>query len=515
MRGRALIAGVIAWGVFAASALAGGDPGDIVFRDCISASTVTAPDACAQTPDAAPSGLNSGFNSLAALDMSADGKSVYAVANFDDAIARFTRNARTGALTYRGCISGNSATGPSGTDACAQLPAADTNGAATGMDGATDLAVSRDGKSVYVTAENDDAVSAFDRARSGRLEFAGCITGRALPDSPCTEIPDAAGIGANLGMDSPQSVVVSRDGKSLYASAQLDDGVVRFKRATGDGGLTYKSCHSADVDTGPTGTDACELVDSATAGGANSGFNALTDLAISSDGKSLYAISPADSSVVRFDRADSGAVTYRDCLSAATESGPDGSEACSLTTVSASAGENTGMDELNAIAVAPDGDGVYIASQFDAAVAGFVRRGSGKLDYLGCLSGEEPSDDACGLIPSAVVALGGNNSGLAAPSGLAFAGNAHLYVSLQSDHGVAHLERDPPSNDFAFRGCITGEQESGPTGSEACDAIDSAATAGAGSGLDSPLDLVASRDRKSLYSLNTDDDSVARFKLTR
>ena len=68
-------------------------------------------------------------------------------------------------------------------------------------------------------------------------------------------------------------------------------------------------------------------------------------------------------------------------------------------------------------------------------IAGFVRSGSGKLDYLGCLSGEEPSDDACGLIPSAVVTLGGNNSGLAAPSGLAFAGNAHLYVSLQSDHG--------------------------------------------------------------------------------
>jgi len=514
MRGRVFIAGVCSCAVFAASAMAGGEGGDIVFRDCLSGNTATAPDACTQLPGAAASGLSSGLNNVTAVDISADGTSLYAVTSGDDSIVRFKRNTRSGALTFKGCISGNSATGEMGTDACAQLPDAGGNGAASGLDGPTDVAVSRDGKSVYTSAANDDAISLFERFRSGRLQFTGCITGRELPDAPCTAIPGATGIGSNVGMDSPQGIVVSRDGKSVYTSTQQDDGVTRFKRA-GDGSLTYKGCYSADLDTGPTGTDLCNLLETTSAGGADTGLNALGEIAISRDGESLYGISGPDSSVAHFERAESGALTYEGCLTAATESGPSGSDACEETATTAGEGADTGMADLTSIAISPDGDGVYVAAQTDAAVTAFTRKGSGALEYVGCLSGEQPSDEACGLIPSAVVTSGGNNSGLAAPSGLAFAGNAHLYVSLQSDHGVAHLERDPPSNDFGFRGCITGEVESGPTGTEACDAIDSADTAGAGSGLDSALDLVASPNRKSLYSVHADDDSIARFKLTR
>src|SRR5262249_37069874 len=88
-------------------------------------------------------------------------------------------SAASGDLVFGGCLTGNTAIGPSGSGACAALSTAGNVGAASGMNGAKSVATSSDGKSVYVASSIDDAISIFTRDTStGFLAPQGCITGQ-------------------------------------------------------------------------------------------------------------------------------------------------------------------------------------------------------------------------------------------------------------------------------------------------------------------------------------------------
>src|SRR5438045_3498617 len=84
---------------------------------------------------ATPAAANSGLDSVGSVAVSSDGKSLYASSEEDDAVARFTRNTTTGALTYNNCITGESESGPAGTGACAAIPKAAASGDASGLNG--------------------------------------------------------------------------------------------------------------------------------------------------------------------------------------------------------------------------------------------------------------------------------------------------------------------------------------------------------------------------------------------
>jgi DNA-binding beta-propeller fold protein YncE len=96
-----------------------------------------------------------GLDSAAGVAVSKDGKHVYVASPNSDAVAIFVRNKKTGALTQlestAGCIS---ETGTSGD--C-------TDG--KGLDGANGVAVSKDGKHVYVASAASDAVAIFARQK--------------------------------------------------------------------------------------------------------------------------------------------------------------------------------------------------------------------------------------------------------------------------------------------------------------------------------------------------------------
>src|ERR671923_249731 len=84
--------------------------------------------------------------------VSPDGKSVYVASYVDNAVARLNRNTTTGAITQpagsAGCVS------ETGTGSCADGHA---------LSGANGVAVSADGKSVYVASYVSDAVARLDR----------------------------------------------------------------------------------------------------------------------------------------------------------------------------------------------------------------------------------------------------------------------------------------------------------------------------------------------------------------
>ncbi len=140
--------------------------------------------------------------------VSPDGASVYVASISSNAVVRFNRGAG-GALTPAGCIE-NTAGSVCG-----------AGNQTAGLGTAASVAVSPDGASVYVAA-NDNAVVRFNRGAGGALTPAGCIENTG--GSVC-----GAG-NQTAGLNFPQSVAVSPDGASVYVASHNSNAVVRFAR---------------------------------------------------------------------------------------------------------------------------------------------------------------------------------------------------------------------------------------------------------------------------------------------
>ncbi len=291
--------------------------GALSYQGCITGSAAVGPSgtgACAEIPSATSFGANSGLFGPVSVAVSADGNSVYAASAGDTAVVRFDRDPGTGALSYQGCITGSADSGPSGTGACAEIPSATSFGANSGLFGPVSVAVSADGNSVYAASAGDTAVVRFDRdPGTGALSYQGCITGSAdsgpSGTGACAEIPSATSLGANSGLFGHVSVAVSADGNSLYSASLLDAAVAHFDRDPATGALSYQGCITGSTTNGPSGTDACAEIPSATSFGANSGLFGHVSMALSADGNSLYLTSLLDDAVARFDREPQTTIT--------------------------------------------------------------------------------------------------------------------------------------------------------------------------------------------------------------
>jgi 6-phosphogluconolactonase (cycloisomerase 2 family) len=111
----------------------------------------------AEYGDGVACAVGTGLREAVFLTVSPDGQHVYAASQLSDAVAAFSRNALTGALTQlsgvAGCVSED------GSDDGTALRCADGNG----LLGAIALTVSPDGRHVYATSYLSSAVTAFNR----------------------------------------------------------------------------------------------------------------------------------------------------------------------------------------------------------------------------------------------------------------------------------------------------------------------------------------------------------------
>jgi len=256
-----------------------------------------------------------------------------------------------GQLSPRGCLD---VAGPGGPDDCGRT--------APGLDGASDIAISPDGRSVYVTAFDDDAIVHLRRNRSnGSLRAAGCIEDEGGVATGCARSVD--------GLNGAIAVEVSPNGRHVYTVAYHDSTLLHFKRNPRSGKLVRKSCiDDADL----------AVVDDVCPGGAES-LSGPQDVALSPDARSLYVPSQLDSGIVTFNVNRRGKPRFRNCI----EDDDKITDDCP--------GEREGLFSAQAVTVTPNGRQVYVAASGDSAIVHFGRnRRTGSLGYRGCVDNRTP-----------------------------------------------------------------------------------------------------------------------------
>jgi DNA-binding beta-propeller fold protein YncE len=269
---------------------------------------------------------------------------------------------------------------------------------------------------------------------------AGCLVDRSAPSGSCGSARALKGPGPFMGS---RAIAVSPDGKNVYVASSKSDAIAIFRRNARTGKLAQ-----------PKGPGGCIAAEGASGCAPAVGLNGPNSVAISSDGRSLYATSRTSNSLTVFSRnPKTGALAQLPAGFGCISGLP--------VPVCASGRALVGPD---VVVVSPDGRNVYVGSFFGDAVAVFNRDPvSGALAQpagaTGCIA-EAISGCAVGI------ALG-------APEGLAVTASA-VYVASALSNAVAILVRDPSTGalgqpadgggcivDVPLTGCTTGFEVNG------------------------------------------------------
>ena len=251
---------------------------------------------------------------------------------------------------------------PSGAAGCVAAKGAFDCGKAVGLNGPNSVAVSANGRNVYATSRGSNAVTTFRRDR---------------PTGALHQLPGAAGCVAGVPLPGcasgaallgPDVVVVSDDGASVYVGSFFGNAVAVFSRDRKNGVLSQAA--------GSAGCIAAAIAGCApgTALGAPEG------MAISDDGASLYVASALSNAVVVLDRDPAtGALTQ-----------PSDGSGCVVDSPLTSCTTGVQLAGANAVALSPGGNDAYVTSLFSNSVTSFSRASTSgaltqKSGTLGCL----------------------------------------------------------------------------------------------------------------------------------
>jgi 6-phosphogluconolactonase (cycloisomerase 2 family) len=225
----------------------------------------TGPENCAQTAD--------GLDAVYFLEVSPDGRWLYTASTGDSAVAIFQRDPATGGLTPRGCVDDVER----GADTCAQ--------SVEGLGGARSLKL--EGRFLYVAGREDDSLVTFQRnPLTGALRFKGCVDDNDTGPDRCRRTSN--------GLDTPRSIDITEDGRSLYVAATDDDSLVRFHRNPRTGAVVPAGC----IDDNDSGVDRCAR--------SADGMDDPYYIELSEDGRTGYVAAHGDDSVAIFSRTTLG-----------------------------------------------------------------------------------------------------------------------------------------------------------------------------------------------------------------
>lgn len=395
------------------------------------------------------------FMGSRAIAVSADGKNVYAASSGSDAIAIFTRNQKTGALTQPagkgGCVSSRGGSG------CAK---------AVGLDGPNSVALSPEGRFLYATSRASNSVTVFHRNTS-----TGALT-QLAPGSGCVSGVPIPGCASGRALVAPDVVVVSPDGKNVYAGSFFGNAVAIFQRAKN--GVLYQA---ADA----TGCIAEAIAECAPA----VALGAPEGLAISPDGSSVYVASALSNAVAELSReASTGALTQ-----------PGGGSGCIVDVALAGCTTGVQLSGANAVAVAPAGRDVYATSLMSNSVTSFSRSAAGLLT-------QKPGTHACLVHLRAVGCSFGR--AMTAPEGLALSPDGFsMYVASFTTGAIDVLNRERESGALA--------QKPGPAGCLAA----RVPGCNPGRALKGVSSIAVSPDGRNVYSTSFRSNAVDVFRRSK
>ena len=158
-----------------------------------------------------------GLHNARGVSISPDGKNVYVASQTDDALAVFTRNPSTGALSFVEAEK-------------------DGVGGVDGLNGAHGVAVSPDGRHVYVASIGDALVAFARNPTTGALNFVEA---------------EKDGVDGVDGLDGARGVTLSDDGKHVYVASSEDGAVAGFSRDGVTGKLDLLEVERAVEAVGP------------------------------------------------------------------------------------------------------------------------------------------------------------------------------------------------------------------------------------------------------------------------
>jgi 6-phosphogluconolactonase (cycloisomerase 2 family) len=414
--------------VTAAAAVAA--TGALTPKGCIGDSASN-PDSCAKT--------TKGLRQPEAVTVSPDGRSVYVAGSNSNDVVTFKRSNKGGALKPMGCVAEKG----SNPDSCSKATA--------GLRYADGVTVSPDGRSVYVASYSSNAVVSFARnTKTGALSPKGCIGDSGNNPSHCSK--------TTKGLSNAESVVVSPNGKSVYVGG--GGGVVVFKRSS-SGALKPLGC------VGARGGNFEHCSQTAR------GLEGDVTVALTHDGKSLYATSSFDMGVVTFSRnTKTGAIKSKGCI-AWSGSNP---AHCPKTA--------NGLWYPYGVAVTADGKSLYVTALNAGALVIFKRdTKTGALTFKGCISAGGCNQTAGGLAHAVGVAV--------SPDGKS------VYTAAINDSAVARFNRKR-SGALVPAGCVAEP----PT-------IQCSSVANGLQGADA---VAVSPDGKSVYAVGGGSNAVVTFK---
>jgi DNA-binding beta-propeller fold protein YncE len=211
--------------------------------------------------------------------------------------------------------------------------------------GSRAIAVSPDGRNVYVAAAKSDAIAVFHRNRAtGALEQrkgkAGCVAAPVAGKS-------SEGCGVAIGLIGPNSIAVSPDGAYVYATSREGASLTSFRRNTKSGTLKQLPPSSAGCISGLP-------IPGCTTGRALSGPDVVV---VSPEGTNVYVGSFFGNAVAGFSRnPESGALTQL-----------EGTDGCIAVATSGCA-TGVALGSIEGLAISPGGGTVYAAAAVSNAV---------------------------------------------------------------------------------------------------------------------------------------------------
>jgi DNA-binding beta-propeller fold protein YncE len=359
-------------------------------------------------------------------------------------------------------------TQPGGGAGCIAAKGAGGCATAVGLDGPNSVAVSPDGRNVYATSRTSNSIGVFSRNQStGALAQLPAAAGciSGLPAPVCA---------AGRALVGPDVVVVSPDGANLYVGSFFGNAVAVFDRDQASGALTQPG-------------DSTGCIAEAIAGCAPGlALGAPEGMAISGDGASVYVASALSSAV---------AALVRNQVTGTLTQASDGS-GCIVDSPLTGCTTGVELSGANAVAFNPGG-GVYVTSLFSNSVTSFARsKSSGVLTQL-------PGTSGCLVYLRAVGCSFGR--ALIAPEGLAISPEgANVYAAAFKTGAIDVLDRSKRSGAVVQKpgraGCLAPRTVPGCTRARALRGVSS---------------IALSPDGRYLYSTSFGSNAVDIFRRSR